>query len=101
MSNDAGPSQGGASQKYGAGAAGEPPSTLLAERESRGERPMGDDPKIQRAVRRSVGIAALRRIRRIVDAEQAQEAASARWARRLSIVFILAAVLVLAWMVSR
>lgn len=98
MSDAAGPPRDGASQKY---AAGEPPSPPLAERGPGGECPMGDDPKIQRAVRRTVGIAALRRIRRVVDAEQAREAASARWARRLSIGFILAAVLVLAWMVSR
>ena len=62
---------------------------------------MSDDPEIQRAVRRTVGIAALRRLRRIVDADNALEADKARWARRLSILFILAAVLALAWIVIR
>jgi len=59
------------------------------------------DPKIQRAVRRTVGIAALRRLRRIVDADNALEADKARWARRLSIFFVLVAVVVLAWIVIR
>ncbi|MCF8178770.1 MAG: hypothetical protein K9J74_09705 [Sulfuritalea sp.] len=62
---------------------------------------MSDDPQIQRTVRRTVGIAALRRIRRIVDTEQAREAGKERWAWRLSMVFVLAAVLVLAWMLIR
>jgi hypothetical protein len=62
---------------------------------------MSDDPAIQRAVRRTVGIAAMRRLRRIVDADNAQEASNARWVRRLSIFFILAAILALAWIVIR
>ncbi|MCX7149187.1 MAG: hypothetical protein NTY05_07210 [Rhodocyclales bacterium] len=62
---------------------------------------MSDDPEIQRAVRRTVGIAALRRIRRIVDADNALESSKQRWARRLSIFLVLAAVLVLAWIVIR
>jgi cell division protein FtsX len=62
---------------------------------------MSDNPEIQRAVRRTVGIAALRRIRRIVDADDELEAGKQNWARRLSIFFILAAVLVLAWIVIR
>jgi hypothetical protein len=62
---------------------------------------MSADPEIQRAVRRTVGIAALRRIRRIVDADNELETSKQRWARRLSIFFILAAVLVLAWIVIR
>ena len=62
---------------------------------------MSDDPEIQRAVRRTVGIAALRRIRRIVDADNALEAGKQRWARRLSILLILAAILVLAWIAIR
>lgn len=62
---------------------------------------MSDDEKIQRAVRRTVGIAALRRIRRIVDADNALEAGKQRWARRLSILLILAAVLALAWIAIR
>jgi hypothetical protein len=59
------------------------------------------DPDIERNVRRTVGIAALRRIRRIVDADNELEAGKQRWARRLSIAFLLAAVLVLAWMLIR
>ena len=62
---------------------------------------MSDDPEIQRAVRRTVGIAALRRIRRIVDADNALEASKQRWARWLSIFLILAAVLALAWIAIR
>ena len=62
---------------------------------------MSEDPEIQRAVRRTVGIAALRRIRRIVDADNALEADKSRWARRLSIFFLLAALLALAWIVIR
>ncbi|MCX7147294.1 MAG: hypothetical protein NT042_14120 [Sulfuritalea sp.] len=62
---------------------------------------MSDDEKLQRAVRRTVGIAALRRIRRIVDADNELEAGKQRWARRLSIFLILAAVLALAWIAIR
>ena len=62
---------------------------------------MSDDPEIQRAVRRTVGIAALRRLRRIVDADNALEADKNWWARRLSIFFVLVAVVVLAWIVIR
>jgi hypothetical protein len=45
---------------------------------------VSEDPEIRRAVRRTVGIAALKRIRRIVDADNALEADKRRWARRLS-----------------
>ena len=62
---------------------------------------MNDDPEIQRAVRRTVGIAALRRLRRIVDDDNALEAEKALWGRRLSIFFLLVAVLALAWMLIR
>ncbi|MFH1870983.1 MAG: hypothetical protein ABIK82_14875 [Pseudomonadota bacterium] len=62
---------------------------------------MSDDPQIQRAVRRTVGIAALKRIRRIVDADNELEAGKERWARRLGVLFMLAAVLALAWMLIR
>lgn len=61
---------------------------------------MSDDPEIQRSVRRTVGIAALRRIRRIVDTEESHDASNERWARRLSIALALAALLVLAWMLT-
>lgn len=62
---------------------------------------MNEDDKIQRAVRRTVGIAALKRIRRIVDADNELEAGKERWARRLGVLFMLAAVLALAWMLIR
>lgn len=62
---------------------------------------MNEDEKIQHAVRRTVGIAALRRIRRIVDADNALEADKRRWARRLAILFLLAAWLALGWMLIR
>ena len=62
---------------------------------------MSDDPEIQRAVRRTVGIAALRRIRRIVDADNALEASKQSWARRLAIFLALAAILALGWMLIR
>ncbi len=62
---------------------------------------MSEDPEIRRAVRRTVGIAALRRIRRIVDADNQLEADKSRWVRRLSIFFLLAALLALAWIVIR
>jgi len=62
---------------------------------------MTHDPEIQHAVRRTVGIAALRRIRRLVDADNALEAEKLRWARHLSLLLILAALLALAWIVIR
>ncbi|MCK9387463.1 MAG: hypothetical protein M0Q22_03590 [Sulfuritalea sp.] len=62
---------------------------------------MSDDPEIQHAVRRTVGIAALRRLRRMVDADNALEAKKARWALRLSLLFILAAAMVVTWIVIR
>ena len=62
---------------------------------------MSENEKIERAVRRTVGVAALRRIRRIVDADNALETSKQRWARRLSIFLVLAAALVLAWIVIR
>lgn len=62
---------------------------------------MINDPDIERNVRRTVGIAALKRLRRIVDADNEIEAGKQRWARRLGIAFALAAGLVLAWMLIR
>ena len=62
---------------------------------------MNDEEKIRHAVRRTVGIAALRRIRRIVDADNELEAGKARWARRMGMAFALAALAVLAWMLIR
>lgn len=57
-----------------------------------------DQTRIDEAVRRSAGIAALRRLRRLVDAEDAQHRINARWARRLGIVFALAALLLACWL---
>lgn len=57
-----------------------------------------DQTRIDEAVRRSAGIAALRRLRRLVDAEDAQHHVNARWARRLGIVFALAALLLACWL---
>ena len=62
---------------------------------------MSKDPEIERNVRRTVGIAALRRIRRIVDADNALEAEKSRRVRRLALVFFAAAALVLAWIAIR
>jgi hypothetical protein len=62
---------------------------------------VNEDEKIQHAVRRTVGIAALKRIRRIVDAENALETEKSRRALRLSIFFMLVAVLALAWIAIR
>jgi hypothetical protein len=54
-----------------------------------------DDPTAS-AVRRHVGIHALRRLRQLVDADQAAERARLVWARRLAWFFVgLAAVAVL------
>ncbi|QDX81909.1 hypothetical protein B9N43_11985 [Denitratisoma sp. DHT3] len=43
---------------------------------------------VERQVRRGVGVATLRRLRRMVDAENAQNAVEARWARRLTGLFL-------------
>ncbi|MDT3737390.1 MAG: hypothetical protein ROZ00_14270 [Denitratisoma sp.] len=43
------------------------------------------DEQVDRMVRRRVGLEALRRLRRLVDAERALEADKARLARRLTI----------------
>lgn len=59
-----------------------------------------DDRQIRRHIRRRVGIAALRRLRHLVDEERAQEQRNALWASRLALAFALAAVLgwVLWWL---
>jgi hypothetical protein len=59
------------------------------------------NPEIDKAVRRTVGIAALRRLRVLVDAENAQDTIQARWAVRLSWAFALAAAMTLAWLAFR
>ncbi|MBI5793288.1 MAG: hypothetical protein HZA63_17630 [Rhodocyclales bacterium] len=59
------------------------------------------DPDIERNVRRTVGIEAMRRIRRIVDADNELEAQKARWAQRIALALIGAAALALAWFAFR
>lgn len=56
------------------------------------------DPKVDKAVRRVVGIAVLRRLRAMVAAEKAQDETEARWATRLSWIFAFAAALAVAWL---
>jgi hypothetical protein len=62
---------------------------------------MSVDPDIERNVRRTVGIAAMRRIRRIVDADNELEAQKARLARRIALALLAAAALALAWFAFR
>ena len=59
------------------------------------------DGDIGHAVRRSVGVAALRRLRGLVDADQAQQRADARWTARLAWAFALAALLAVARLAFR
>ena len=59
------------------------------------------DPDMERNVRRTVGIAAMRRIRRIVDAESELEAQKARWARRIALALLAAVAFALAWFAFR
>ena len=62
---------------------------------------MSDDPEIRRAVRRTVGIAALRRIHRLVDADNALEVEKARWARRIGFLLLAVAIAAVAWIAIR
>jgi hypothetical protein len=59
------------------------------------------DPEIERNVRRSVGIAVLRRLRRMVDVEVEREAKNSALATRLAWAFALAAVAAVAWIAFR
>jgi len=59
------------------------------------------DPEIERNVRRSVGIAVLRRLRRMVDAETGWEAKKSVLATRLAWAFALAAAAAVAWIAFR
>jgi hypothetical protein len=59
-----------------------------------------DQQDIDPALRRTVGIAALRRIRRLVDEDNALEQWRARWAVRIGAVFAgIAAAIALAWFI--
>ncbi len=59
------------------------------------------DPTVTDGVRRTVGQAALHRLRRIVDEENAQADANARWALRFGVFFALAAGLLVLWLAAR
>lgn len=56
------------------------------------------DDYIEKSVRRRVGVAALKKLRRMVDADVAAEQAKAWWASRLAWGFAIAALLVLLWL---
>lgn len=58
------------------------------------------DEIVDRMVRRRAGMAALRRLRRWVDAEQAQDAANARWAKRFAWGLAVALALAAAWIAA-
>jgi len=59
------------------------------------------DPAVSEGCRRTVGVSALRRLRRLVDEENAQERSNAFWAFRLGLAFALAAGLLLLWLANR
>jgi uncharacterized YccA/Bax inhibitor family protein len=59
------------------------------------------DPEIERGVRRVVGIAVLRRLRRMVDADAADETRKSVLAARLAWAFALGAVLAVLWIAFR
>lgn len=60
-----------------------------------------DDESIQQAVRRQTGVAALRRLRELVDQDAARERVNVRWARRLGVVFLVAAIAAIVWLAQR
>lgn len=62
---------------------------------------MTTEPDISHAVRRTVGIATLRRLHRMIDAEKTAEERDGRVARWLLIGCAFAALLVVAWMAFR
>jgi len=59
------------------------------------------DPDIDKAVRRIVGLATMRRLHRMIANEHDVEASAARWAKRLIWLFALAALLTVAWLAFR
>ena len=61
---------------------------------------MSEDP-VGKAVQRSVGIATLRRLHRMIAAEHVQRAVEQRWARRLAWAFLAAALLAVAGLAFR
>lgn len=57
---------------------------------------------IDPAARRFVGVAALRRLRRLVDEDQARTQHEARWASRIALAFLAAATFILfLWLAKR
>jgi hypothetical protein len=61
---------------------------------------MSDD-YVDRMARRRVGVDALRRLRRLVDAERAREAGDARLAQRLAVAIAVLAGLTFLYLLSR
>lgn len=60
-----------------------------------------EQPDIAHATRRLAGISALRKLRRLVDEDNAQEHQKARWAVRIGVVFGLAACTFVVWLLGR
>ena len=58
---------------------------------------MSEEQEIQKAIQRTVGVAVLKKLGRLAQQEEAQERDKARWARRLSVVFVVSILLALAW----
>lgn len=56
-----------------------------------------DDPRIAAASRHVAGVAALRKIRRIVDEELTQEETKSRWAKRISVFAIIGLIVGASW----
>ena len=60
-----------------------------------------DEDYIQASVRRRVGKAVLARLQRNAAAQDAQERKQARWAGRLTVFFLVAALVFLLWLTSQ
>lgn len=60
---------------------------------------MNDDEYIRESVRRRVGKVVLARLKRIAAEDERQQALNALWARRLTGIFSVAAILALIWLV--
>lgn len=57
-----------------------------------------NDPAVQAASARAAGISALRKIRKLVEAEKTQDQIKIRWARRISLLIALLVGLVLTYL---
>ena len=62
---------------------------------------MSDDPDIQRAVQRTVGIATLKKMHQMIAAEKQQEASNQRFALWFGGLCAVAAIAVVAWIAFR